>query len=156
MKINILYASSHHKNTEKVAQSMADVFEIKPKNFLYASEKDITDSDIVGFGSGVYLAKFNQIFIKVIKDIKPVSKKKAFIFSTSGMGKNILFNRSHKEIRKILTKKGFDVVGEFNCPGFDTYSFLKFIGGINKGRPNQKDLAAATEFARKIKVKYVK
>jgi len=37
------------------------------------------------------------------------------------------------------------------CPGFNTNSFLKFFGGINKGRPNASDLKRAEEFAKKLK-----
>jgi hypothetical protein len=37
------------------------------------------------------------------------------------------------------------------CPGFNTNSFLKFFGGINKGRPNANDLKRAEEFAMNLK-----
>jgi flavodoxin len=43
------------------------------------------------------------------------------------------------------------VVDEFNCKGFNTNSFLKLFGGINKGRPNDEDLRKAAEFASKLK-----
>jgi flavodoxin len=35
--------------------------------------------------------------------------------------------------------------------GFNTNSFLKLFGGINKGRPNAEDLKRAEEFAQKLK-----
>ena len=44
--------------------------------------------------------------------------------------------------------KGYTVTGEFNCPGFNTNSFLKYFGGLNKGRPDAGDLEAAAAFAR--------
>ncbi|MFO7807500.1 MAG: flavodoxin, partial [Candidatus Moraniibacteriota bacterium] len=70
---------------------------------------------------------------------------------TSGMKGNNLFNRSHDKFRKILQEKNFEIAGDFNCPGYDTYSVLKWIGGVYKGRPSQKDLKRAREFAEFIK-----
>ena len=39
-----------------------------------------------------------------------------------------------------LESKGYKVVDEFQCKGFNTNSFLKLFGGMNKGRPNASDL----------------
>jgi hypothetical protein len=45
------------------------------------------------------------------------------------------------------------VIGEFGCAGWNTNSFLRFFGGLNKGRPNAEDLRNAEEFARSVKGK---
>ena len=42
------------------------------------------------------------------------------------------------------------MLGDFISPGFNTNSFLKYFGGLNKNRPNQKDFDNAKEFASKI------
>lgn len=42
-------------------------------------------------------------------------------------------------------------MGEFGCPGLDTNSLLKLLGGLNKGRPNAEDLKQAEEFGRSLK-----
>jgi hypothetical protein len=47
------------------------------------------------------------------------------------------------------------IVDEFMCPGWNTNTFLKAFGGINKGRPNAEDLEKAREFARKLQRKAV-
>lgn len=49
---------------------------------------------------------------------------------------------------ELLVKHGLSVVGDFSCKGWDTNSFLKLFGGINKGRPNADDLEEARIFAR--------
>lgn len=49
--------------------------------------------------------------------------------------------------------KGYTIVDEFMCPGFNTNSFLKLFGGINKGRPNAEDLKHAETFAKNLKKK---
>lgn len=57
----------------------------------------------------------------------------------------------HKPLKSKLVGAGFDIVDEFICRGFMNYSFLKlFFGGINKNRPNQKDLEEAEKFARNL------
>jgi len=43
------------------------------------------------------------------------------------------------------------IFDEFNCKSFNTNSFTKFFGGINKGRPNAEDLKHAEEFAQNLK-----
>ena len=43
------------------------------------------------------------------------------------------------------------IVGEFACKGFNKNSFMKYFGGMNKGRPNAEDLKHAEEFAQKLK-----
>jgi len=50
-----------------------------------------------------------------------------------------------------LSEKGFDVVGVFTCPGWDTIPAVAWFGGIKKGHPNDKDLENAMAFARSLK-----
>ncbi|MFW5888712.1 MAG: flavodoxin, partial [Patescibacteria group bacterium] len=59
-------------------------------------------------------------------------------------------NIAHGHFKKKLEKKGFRLVGEFNCLGYDTYSLLKAVGGINKNRPDSKDMDKAERFARTL------
>ena len=91
----------------------------------------------------------------------PVTGKKAFIFSTCGVpiavaGQGQLDEYSvkcHSSLRKKLQAKGYQIVDEFICAGFNTNSFLKLFGGINKGRPNAEDLKNAEKFAENLKTK---
>lgn len=62
-----------------------------------------------------------------------------------------LFNDFDKPLKEKLLEKGFDIIGEFSCRGFDTYGPWKLIGGKNKGRPNGKDLEKAKEFGKSLK-----
>jgi hypothetical protein len=57
----------------------------------------------------------------------------------------------HKAQRELLQAKGFVVVGEFGCKGFTTRSVFNLIGGANKGRPNEYDIANAARFAESLK-----
>ena len=85
---------------------------------------------------------------------------KAFIFSTDGAPRFIYnsdlllkdkMNKDHAALRAKLKDKGYEIIGEFNCPGLNKNSFLKYIGGFNKGRPNENDLQLAEKFAFKLK-----
>ncbi len=154
MKTVIIYASIHHKNTEKIAKAMAEVLNAKLIKFTEVKKEDVLNADLVGFGSGIYFAKFHKSLIDFVENLDGCEGKKAFLFSTAGMRRNVFLNRGIPDFRKIIERKKFKTVGEFECLGFDTYSVLKILGGINKGRPNDNDVQRAKEFAKKILSNY--
>lgn len=147
MNVLIIYQSIHHQNTEKIARIMAEVLRAKIIKPSEIKSDEILNYDLVGFGSGIYFWRHHQSLINFVKDLKPVKNKKAFIFSTSGLPCRKIF---HWHLRKLLIKKGFKIVGEFNCPGFDTFSLLNFFGGLNRGRPNEIDFEKARNFAKSL------
>ena len=59
--------------------------------------------------------------------------------------------QDHSLLREKLQSKGYNIVDEFSCKGFNTNSFLKYFGGMNKGRPNAEDLKHAEEIAQDLK-----
>ncbi len=150
MNTLIVYASYHHKNTEKVALAMADTLNAKMMDFKEVKEKDIKEADLIGFGSGVYLSKFHGGLVEVIDNLPKMDGKKVFVFSTSGMRKSLFLNRAHEHIKGKLKSKGFTIIGEFDCRGFDTFSILKLFGGVNRGKPNEEDLERARIFASRL------
>jgi isoleucyl-tRNA synthetase len=50
-----------------------------------------------------------------------------------------------------VANKKFTIVDEFNCLAYDTWGYLGWFGGLNKGRPNDKDLSDAEESAKRLK-----
>jgi len=52
-----------------------------------------------------------------------------------------------KLLKEKLLSKGYTIVDELTCKGFNTFAFLKLFGGMNKGRPNEEDLKHAEDFA---------
>ncbi len=150
MKTAIIYKSIHHGNTKKIAEVMAktlkaDLFDLKDVNMDV-----IGKYDLIGFGSGKYFLRPHKKLRNFVEKLDNVDSKKAFVFSTSGDGKPMGW------LEKNLSKKGFDVLGEFYCKGFDTYAFAKIIhrGGLNKGNPDEKDLENARNFAESLKKKF--
>jgi hypothetical protein len=60
-------------------------------------------------------------------------------------------SKCHTTLKDILRSKGYTIVDEFGCAGFNTNKFLWRFGGLNKGRPNAEDLKHAEEFAFNLK-----
>lgn len=147
MKSLIVLYSYHHNNTEKIASVIAKILEAKVITPKEANPEEIQNYDLVGFGSGIYGESLHKSVLNFADKLPQVTNKKAFIFSTSAIAEK---SSNHKTIRKKLQSKGYEIVDEFNCRGFNTNSFLKFFGGMNKGRPNAKDLENAERFAQNL------
>lgn len=152
----IIYKSIHKGNTLKIADALGDVLGAKILDVKDVLQEDIDSSELIGFGSGIYIGKFHKNLIELIAGISEKKGKKSFIFSTSGMKRNTLVNMAHNHIKILLQKKGFEVIGDFNCLGYDTYGPLKYINGINKGRPNKNDVESAKKFAQQMKMGLIK
>ena len=148
MKVLIIYHSEHHQNTEKIARVMAAKVGADLKEAKEVKAEDINNYEIIGFGSGVYNGRFHKDLLEIIDNISHQDNKKAFIFSTSG---SLSYSRlAHDRFRPLLLDKGFKIIGEFSCPGFDTALTRE---GINKGRPNEQDLENAEKFIQDILAK---
>ena len=147
MKSVILFHSVHHGNSKRIAEVFAkilgsEIVDIQKPFFL-----NIQDYDLIGLGSGIYFSKHSQHLLNCVQKWRTVTPKKAFIFSTRGAGSYI---KHHRALRNILQDKGFQIIDEFSCKGFDSVGPLKLFGGINRGRPDEKDLRRAEYFAIKL------
>jgi len=153
VKVLIIYMSIHHGNTKKVAERIGKALGATMLRPAEIPDPDILKKyDLVGFGSGIYFGKFHRELERFVDSLPAMNGKKAFIFSTSGASsKNFLNKSGMPGFLNKLTGKGFTLVAEFNCLAFDTWGYLGWIGGINKGRPNDLDLSDAEDFAKKLK-----
>ena len=157
IKSLIILFSYHHWNTAKLADVFARVLDaqiIKPQE---VKPEQLREYDLVGFGSGIYDSKHHQSLLDLSDRLPRVTNKKAFIFSTCGvpaigMNKEYL-EKNHALLKEKLESKGYVIMDEFSCIGLNTNSFLRFTGGMNKGRPNAEDLKNAEEFAESLKRK---
>ena len=151
MKTIIIYTSIHHGNTEKVAKVMANTLDAGLLQVKQADASMLEQYDLIGFGSGIYFGKHHKSLLDFVDKLPILRDKKAFIFSTSGLRKIRFIHDFDKPLKGKLQRKGFDIIGEFSCRGLDTYRATKLVGGINKGRPNAKDLGQTEDFARVLK-----
>jgi flavodoxin len=148
----VVVFSYHHNNTEKIANACANVLGAEVKTPQQVRPEEIAEYDLVGFGSGIYSATFDPSVLDLADRLPYAAGKKAFLFSTYGApaafaGGEFVTN-NHSQIREKLQAKGYTVIGEFGCAGWNTNSFLRFFGGLNKGRPDADDLRNAEAFAR--------
>jgi flavodoxin len=151
MKTLIICFSYHHKNTEKLASVFAKTLEAEVKAPSEVDPNGLSEFDLIGFGSGISFGNHYKMLLDLVDNLPPVTNKKAFIFSTSGQTGNQ--PKFHKKLREKLASKGFNVVGEFNCAGLDTYGVLKIVGGIQKGHPTEDDLKQAEDFVKGLVLK---
>jgi len=147
MKTLIIYTSVHHQNTEKVAKAIAEELEADYVHTGHAQPETLATYDLIGFGSGIYFMKHHKTLLQFVETLPLMTHKPAFVFSTSGDGKI----KHHAALKEKLVNRGFTIVDEFCCKGWDTVGPLKLFGGINKGRPDEQDLAAAQVFAQGLK-----
>ena len=153
----VVVFSYHHNNTEKIANACANVLGAEVKTPQQVKPEEIAEYDLVGFGSGIYGATFDPSVLDLADRLPYAEGKKAFLFSTYGapafVANREFVEKNHSQIREKLQAKGYAVIGEFGCAGWNTNSFLKYFGGLNKGKPDAEDLRNAKAFARDIKEK---
>ena len=147
LRTAIVYASVHHGNTRQIAEVLAsemsaDVFttDNPPETFA--------DYDLVGLGSGIYFGRHHWSIRQLVASWNEPPKR-VFVFSTAGLP--FLRYFQHASLCGRLRKKGCEIVGEFCCRGWDTVGPLWLFGGINRKRPNERDLRRAGQFATVVK-----
>jgi len=151
MKSLLVLYSYHHNNTEKIANVFAKVLDAQIKTPQQINPEELQEYSLIGFGSGIYGEKHHNILLDLADKLPQVTNKKVFIFSTSAIMGEAKVAKDHSTLREKLQSKGYMIVDEFSCKGFNTNSFLKLFGGMNKGRPNAEDLKHAEEFAQNLK-----
>ena len=148
MRTLLIYISICHGNTKKIAKAMSEILDAKLLKPNKVRIDMFSKYDLIGIGSGIYFFKHHKALLNLADKLPIMKNKKVFIFSTRGIGPVWFY---HRPLKKKLLEKGFNIVGEFSCRGFDTVRPFKVIGGLNKGRPNEKDLEKARNFAKKLK-----
>ena len=151
MKSLLVLFSYHHKNTEKIANVFAEVLDAQIKTPQQINPEELQDYNLVGFGSGIYGAKHHKSILDLTDNMLQVTNRKAFIFSTSALTGEDKKADDHSSLKEKLQSKGYMIMDDFQCKGFNTNSFMRFFGGMNRGRPNAEDLKHAEEFAQNLK-----
>ena len=147
----IFIYSYHHNNTRKIGDAIAAKLNASIINIKDVIEPvELETYDLVGFGSGIDSGKNYPQMLNFAEKLPVVQNKKAFIFSTSGIYTSKKMLNDHRALRDLLQNKGFTILSEFSCKGFNTNSILKYFGGINKNRPNAEDIKNAEKFAENL------
>lgn len=145
-KVVIIYTSIHHKNTEKLITGISKNVQIDFFKTADAGNINFSNYEIIGFASGIYMGKFHKSIFAFFKQYQNAVPKKAFVMCTSGIGSG----RYAKRFALFLQTQGIEILGKFECKGFDTFGLFKLFGGLAKGHPNAKDIANGTAFIKSI------
>jgi flavodoxin len=146
-KTLVICKSVHHHGTARIAGRIADVLGAAVMAPEEVPGTALDRYDFIGFGSGIYYGTFHEAVWSLVRSLpdQAVAAKPAFVFSTAGL--SCLWKLWHGPFKKELARKGFDVVGEFHCRGFDSWGPLGLAGGINRRHPDERDLKRAERFA---------
>ena len=94
--------------------------------------KELTNADMVCVGKPL---------LNYMSENLPAGKK-VFILFTSAMNRASLSSSA----KKVIEEKKCQAVGQYSCPGYNTFGPFKLIGGTAKGHPTKEELDAAVEF----------
>ena len=140
-KAVIIYASTHHGNTKKLAEAIANQYVIHLIDATKQQTADLSAYDLIGFASGIDFGKFYEVVEQFLEENLPENKRVFFLYTCAKVS-----NRFTETIKTAARKKGAIILGEYGCRGFNTYGPWKMIGGMNKGHPNGEELEAACRF----------
>ena len=146
----IVCISVHHGNTRKVADAIASATDGIVLEAGSAARESVRDGALLGLGSGIFFGSHHNNLLSFAQSLPERVSGAAFLFSTSGTGYEMprrLGRDYHRTLRAILEGKGYEIVGEFACKGFDTYGPWGRLGGIARGHPDAGDLERARLFA---------
>ncbi len=128
---------------------MADAFSAELMPIDGNPTIDLSDYDLIGFGSAINFAAHDIHLQKFVSE-QNLNGKNIFIFSTRCRP---LLGAYHKPLRKIIEKKGGKIIGEFSCRGYDRTGPWVLMDGYNKARPDERDIFKARLFADKLRRK---
>lgn len=147
MKKAIIFCySKHHGNTRKISEAIKNSCGVKLVTIPCGELPDLKGFELVGFSSGIYMSDFAQQMYELLDDLKGLDGRDCFTIYTSGSASDKL----DRAFVQKLKSKGANLVGRFNCRGYNTYGLFKLIGGRHKGHPDSKDIETAVLFYKNL------
>ena len=140
-KAVIIYASTHHGNTLKLVEAIADKYDIEKIDATKHQQTDLSGYDLIGFASGIDFGRFYDSVEQFLEKNLPENKRVFFIYTCAKIS-----NRFTDSIKAAATQKGAIILGEYGCKGFNTYGPWKLIGGMNKNHPSKDELENCVAF----------
>lgn len=141
MKTIIVYDSKHHGNTYKLVEAIANKNEVDTVNVRNAEIVNLAQYDRIGFASGIAYSKPYKNIMTYAQENLPANKEVFFVYTC---GK--LHSKYELPMKELAESRNCKFLGSYSCPGYDTYGPFKLIGGINKSRPDTRDLWNARSF----------
>ena len=145
-KAILFYYSIHHGNTQKVVETVASKLSVDLVRIPMREPVSLEGYDLIGFASGIYMSEFGKPMQKFVESLPALSGKRCFTMYTCGAPSGDFA----QGFEALLKGKGAEIAGGWHCRGFDTFGPFKLIGGLAKGRPNEKDIAGAVSFVQSL------
>lgn len=145
-RVLLVTKSVHRQNTAHIAQAMAEEVGaecVAPADCPY---ERLAGYDVLGLGSGIYYGRVHEELWQWALGL-PANRSdrlRVLLFTTSGLP--CLATFWHRPLKSVLSRKGYRVIGEFACRGFDTWGPLWLTGGLNRSHPDDRDLQHARDF----------
>ena len=141
MKTVIVYVSTHHGNTKKLLEAIAERNDVDLVDVIANERYDLSGYDRIGIASGIAFGKYYPQMLKCLEGNLPEGKD-VFFIHTAGDPRE-----SHADSAKhIAAERNCRCLGVFFCKGFDTFGPFKLIGGINKHHPDEDEIEQAVRF----------
>ena len=140
-KAVIIYASTHHGSTKKLADAIANRYDVHLIDAAKQHSADLSEYDLIGFASGIDFGKFYDSVEQFLEKNLPENRKVFFLYTCAKVS-----SRFTEIIKDAARRKGAVILGEYGCRGFNTYGPWKLIGGMNKGHPSAEELQGAVGF----------
>ena len=147
MRIVIVQVSIHHHNTAKISEAMAAAIGAQMMSITEAANSPAESWDLLGLGSGIFFGAHHKSLLRFASQLQNPPAA-SFLYSTAGLPS--LGWLWHRSLRQIMARKSIPVLGEACFAGWDTVGPLRWIGGVQRGRPNQHDLDRAARFAKHV------
>jgi len=140
-KTVIIYASTHHGNTRKLVEAIAEKYEVDLLDANQQKYADLTAYDYVGFASGIDFRSFYESVEQFLKNNLPLNKNVFFLYTCAKISE-----RFTKSMKEEAIKKDAKILGEYGCKGYNTYGPWKLVGGMNKNHPTKEEIQGAIRF----------
>ena len=137
----IIYASTHHGNTKKLVEAIADKYDIAQIDATKQQQADLSEYGLIGFASGIDFGKFHDSVEQFLKTNLPEEKRVFFLYTCAKVNR-----RFTEKIKAAAHEKRAIILGEYGCRGYNTYGPWKMIGGMNRKHPSEDEIINAVQF----------
>jgi len=150
-EVIIICESIYRGNTMRLAKVIANRINCNLITAQEAITHDLSQYKVIGLGSGIYFTAHHPNIIDLANKLN--SNQKTFIFSTRG---GPFLGDYHQALKQKLKQRHIEMMGEFSSKGYDCTGPFIIMGGVNVGRPNERDEQKAISFISKILPQHIK
>lgn len=138
MKTWVLYYSKGG-NTKKIAEAIAQELQV-PKTEQVPPAYPPENVGLLFLGTAVYAGKPDAKMLEFVRTLNTNRVKNVALFGTHSSENNAAI----ETVKALIKEKGINIIDEsFSCKG-KAFLFL------NRKRPDQNDIAAAKQYARRV------